>query len=337
MARYLLAATPLAGHVFPMLRIGAGLRRRGHDVTLLTGADYHGHVRRAGLRTATLPPDAHIHPSSSARPSRLPPMIRRYLLGRAALRSVFLAPLTAQHQALRAVLQRERVDAVLVDLAFTGALPLLLAKGPRPPVLVCGVSPLTLSSIDTPPFGTGWPPKPNVNYASMTRFVHRVMFATTRRLLDRALHEVDAGPSPLFLTDWPRLADRVLQLTVPSFEYPRRDLPATVTFTGPIFPEWPAGSVFPPWWNQLKTARTIIHVTQGTWDNTDLDQLVGPTLRGLATRDDLLVIATTGGGPIRSPQGVLRWSLPRVSNRCPCSQCSCLSAAIESLAQKQFR
>ena len=52
MAHYLLAATPIPGHVLPMLRIGADLRRRGHDVCLLTGDRFRetaapqGFVRR---------------------------------------------------------------------------------------------------------------------------------------------------------------------------------------------------------------------------------------------------------------------------------------------------
>ncbi|WP_194827900.1 glycosyltransferase [Nocardia sp. XZ_19_231] len=300
MARYLLAATPIAGHVLPMLGIGADLQRRGHDVCLLTGDQYSDRVRRAGMRLATLPRDAQIPPSASAPPSRFAPTIRRYMRGRAELDSVFIAPLAAQFDAMHAVLRREPVDAVLVDLAFTGALACLLTAHPRPPILVCGVSPLTLSSAQTPPFGMGWPPQPSVNYTKMTRFVHRVLFARTQNRLNRALREVGAGPSPVFLTDWPRLADKMLQLTVPGFEYPRADLPDNVSFVGPMFPNSASEPSVAPWLDQLSTARTIIHVTQGTWDNTNLDQLIGATLRALADREDCFVIATTGGGPIHT-------------------------------------
>ncbi|MFD3744047.1 glycosyltransferase [Nocardia sp. NPDC058633] len=303
MARYLLAATPIAGHVLPMLGIGADLRRRGHDVCLLTGDQYSDRVRRAGMRSAVLPRDAHIPPSESARQSRLAPTIRRYLRGRAELDSVFIAPLAAQFHALQAVLRREPVDAVLVDLAFTGALACLLGAHGRPPILVCGVGPLTLSSAQTPPFGMGWPPQPSVNYSTMTRFVHRVMFSRTQNRLDRALRGVGAGRSPVFLTDWPRLADKMLQLTVPGFEYPRADLPENVSFVGQLFPNSAGEHSAAPWSDQLAGGRTIIHVTQGTWDNTDLDQLLGATLRALADREDCFVIATTGGGPIRTLRG----------------------------------
>ena len=85
--------------------------------------------------------------------------MRRYLLGRTEMRSLFLTPLVAQFEALDAALSERRVDAVLVDVAFTGALPLLLRARPRPAVLVCGVGPLTLFSDDVPPFGMAWQPR----------------------------------------------------------------------------------------------------------------------------------------------------------------------------------
>ncbi len=297
MARYLLAASTIAGHVMPILRVGTDLNRRGHDVCIMTGPGYREQVRRAGMRFAMLPPDAHIQPPPSAQPSRLPPLIRRYLRGRAELRSIFIAPLAAQTEALHAALRHEQADAVLVDIALTGALAHLLAGPSRPPILVCGVGPLTLSSTETPPFGMGWPPRPSRNHTTMTWVVHHILFAGTQRRLNRALRQIGVRRSPVFLTDWPRLADRVLQLTVPAFEYPRGDLPETVTFTGPVFPDAPDEPVAAPWSDQLSSARTIIHVTQGTWDNTDLGQLIGPTLRALSDRNDCLVIATTGGGP----------------------------------------
>ena len=50
-----------------------------------------------------------------------------------------------------------------------------------------------------------------------------------------------------------------------------------------------------------------MHVTQGTWDNHDLEDLLVPTLNGLADRDDVLVIATTGKqGGYQLPQEIPR-------------------------------
>jgi UDP:flavonoid glycosyltransferase YjiC (YdhE family) len=205
---------------------------------------------------------------------------------------------------VRGLLENRRVDALLCDIAFTGALPLLLSPRPRPRVVVCGVGPLMLSSSDTPPFGMSWHPKSFMNYSRMNRVVSDVFFRGVRLRLDDALRSVGAGQSPVFITDWPLLADHVVQLSIPDLEYPRRDLPATVSFAGPVLPQrLPSRPTRRP----RRRAKTVIHVTQGTWDNRDLTELVIPTVRTLGSRDDTAVIATTG----RHGQTMLPIMLPR--------------------------
>ncbi|MGV0836355.1 glycosyltransferase [Mycolicibacterium thermoresistibile] len=299
MAHYLLAATPLSGHVAPLVQIGAALRSADHTVTVLTTAAYADAVQRAALRFTPLPPGAAIEPPAVAPgwARWLPAQVRRFLSGRAELASVYVEPLGLQAEALRAVLAREAIDAVLVDMTFTGALPLLLSDRPRPPVLVCSVGPLTLSSADTPPFGMAWQPRPDVDYRPMTAVAHRLIMAGSQRRFDQALRAAGAGPAPVFLSDWPSLADRLLQLCTPGFEYHRSDLPAGVYFTGPVLAAGDDGAALPPWWDEVLAAPAVVHVTQGTFDNTDLDQLLGPTLVALADRADVLVVATTGGRP----------------------------------------
>jgi UDP:flavonoid glycosyltransferase YjiC (YdhE family) len=295
MARYLLAVSPLDGHVMPLARIGADLADRGHHVSLLTAPAYHDLARSHRMQTVTLPSDGHPSRRPRRRDSLLPASISRWSCGRAEMRDVFIAPMASQYMTLRTALHTTAFDAVLCDFGFTGALPLLLTARRRPPVLVCGVGPLTLSSADTPPFGTGWRPRPGTDYTGMNRVVHGVLFADIRARLDRALRRAGSAPSPVFLTDWPLLADRILQFTVPQLEYPRRDLPPSITFTGPVFaPDLPGKADVPESLSLTDESTTVVHVTQGTWDNHDLSQLVQPTLDALAGRDDVLVIATTG-------------------------------------------
>lgn len=307
MAHYLVAASPLAGHVTPMLGIATDLRRRGHSVTFVTGARYHDAIVERGLRAVALPEEAHPRePVPSALPWRGPSIIESWRSGRADMRSVFITPLCAQYRTIRAELERDRPDAVVVDLAFTGALPLLIAERHRPPVVVCGVSPLMLSSVDTPPFGMGWHPRPGFDYGAMNAFVHHVLFADVQTRLNAELRRLDVGRSPVFLSDWPKLADRVLQLTVPGAEYRRSDLPSSVIFTGPVVAdELGEAPSLATWQSRLTTSPTVVHVTQGTWDNGDLGQLIAPTLQALADRDDLLVIATTGAPERSLPAAVI--------------------------------
>lgn len=297
MAHYLLAVSPLRGHVMPIVNVGVGLQALGHDVSVLTGVEFAGTVRDAGLRMIPLPDSVHID-APAGTPALLrtmPASARRFWLGRAELATVFAEPLAAEAESLRRVLRDETVDAVVADMTFTGAVPVLLQDTPRPPVVVCGVAPLTISSRDTPPFGMAWQPEPGLDYRQMTTVAHRVIMRSSQRRFNRALRQAGSPESPFFISDWPRLADGLLQLTVPEFEYPRSDLPATVDFVGPLLPTGPEEFDRPPWWDDLERADAVVHVTQGTFDNADLDQLIAPTLEALGGRRDLLVVATTGG------------------------------------------
>ena len=293
MARYLLAATPVPGHVTPMLAVAADLRRRGHEVALLTGAAFHRAATRIGVTPLPLPSAAQPAPMSSRR-GPLPGMVHRWQIGRSELRAAFLAPLASQYRALSAAIDHGRYDAVLVDVMFTGAIPLLLSGRTRPPLLACGVVPLMLSSVDTTPFGVGWPPRRGRDHTMMNRFVHEVLFRAEQARLDSILGELGVGRAPVFFLDWPVLADRLLQFGSPAFEYPRRDLPPSVVFTGPLPPP-DTGMALPEGWDVFASGRTVVHVTQGTWDNEDFGRLIRPTLSALGGRDDLVVVATTGG------------------------------------------
>ncbi|MDT5009921.1 MAG: hypothetical protein QOH57_1538 [Mycobacterium sp.] len=310
-----MAVSSMSGHVMPMVHIGVGLRSAGHEVIVLSDAEFADTARRAGLRFEPLRAGAGVRPPAGA-PSwirHLPDQARRYHHGRTGLTAAFVEPLARQTESLRALLEYESADGVLADVTFTGVLPLLLSDNPRPPILVCGVGPLTLSSVDTPPFGMGWLPEPGFDYRRMTKVAQRIIMGGSQRRLNQALREVGSPAAPVFISDWPRLADGLLQLSVAGFEYPRTDLPPTVEFVGPVLPE-SAGDAPPRWWPDVLTASTVVHVTQGTFDNSDLSQLIGPTLEAFADRDDVLVVATTGGrsgqqlrGPVPPNARVIDW------------------------------
>jgi UDP:flavonoid glycosyltransferase YjiC (YdhE family) len=285
-----------------MLALATDLRRRGHKVRLLTGPAFRETAEAQGIPCSVLPPDAAVTRAERPR-GRKSGLLRRWRTGRCELRSSFLDPIAGQFRALTAELERTDFDAVLVDVMFTGAIPLLLAGRPRPAVLACGVVPLMLSSADTAPFGMGWQPRSGRDYTAMNRFVRQVLFGGEQRRLDATLRGLGLGTAPSYLLDWPVLADRLLQFTVPGFEYPRGDLPASVVFTGPIPIDDPENARRPSWWSELSGAKTIVHLTQGTWDNTDFDQLIRPTLTALSRHTDVVVVACTGGsraalGPI---------------------------------------
>lgn len=165
---------------------------------------------------------------------------------------------------------------------FTGAMMMLCRGGDRVPVVNLGIVPLGVRSRDTAPFGLGIPPLPGalgrVRNALLTVVADRVVFASLQRFAQQLVGATTGGRLTTPFLNWPALADAVVQFTVPGFEYPRRDLPDTVRFVGPMSRTQPSGVALPDWWNDLDGSRPVVHVTQGTVANRDLGALIEPTI-----------------------------------------------------------
>lgn len=301
MATYLITCTPAHGHIAPLLTIAEHLHRQGHRVRMLTSERYADRVRAVGVEFLPLPPaaDVNLDEPDAAFPDRVG------LRGPAALRfdmiNLFLAPGQAQFEALRTALRVASTDAVLTEPLFVGAALLNeLPRSERPPVVALGIFPLGVKSRDTAPFGLGVLPgrgaRGRWRNAALTLFAEKIVFGPVSRAADDLSRRVTGHGFSRFFLDWHSAADALVQFTVPAFEYPRSDLPASVHFVGPL----PAGSsraALPAWWDELDGPRPVIHVTQGTIANADLTQLIAPTLAALA-EEDVMVVVSTGGRPI---------------------------------------
>ncbi len=295
MSNVLLTATPLFGHVNPMLGVGRGLRDRGHQVTVLTGRAFGPEVQAQGLGFVPLPAETDLVPRG--RRGRRP----RVIAGREDILATFVRPLDAQHRALAALVDPGEVDLVLCDTAFLGALPLVFRdRGTRPPVVGISLTPLSVISVDSAPFGSGM--APGSSWVSRQRnaqanwLVHHGPLRSLHHRLDATLGEHGIPRSTFNYFDLVNAFDLTFQLGLRELEYERRELPATVRFVGPVRPR-PVASALPSWWSDLDGTRPVVHVTQGTMDNTDLEKLVLPTIRGLAD-EDVLVVVATGGAPV---------------------------------------
>lgn len=295
-AAFLICSTPVYGHVSPMLAIGKHLSKRGHRVRMLTSSRYQEAVLRAGLEFEVLPEGANYDDRDLK--SAFPEAFGKTGLAGAKtqLTSVFIAPIPHQFRVLEGNVASFSPDAVLVDIMFFGALPLVLTSGPKPPVLTVGVTPLLQSSRDVAPFGPGLPPMHGlmgqVRNAVLSGVDH-LLFADLQQRVSRMMGDLVGRRLEINWMDWSKLSDRCLQLTIPAFEYPRRDLPANTNFVGPVLPAPLEDFPEPAWWPELEQGRPVVHVTQGTIDNADPGELIEPTLRGLAG-EDVLVVATTG-------------------------------------------
>src|SRR4051794_26024671 len=311
MTRVLLLSSPIFGHIAPMLALGRGLRHRGHAVTLLTGSKYAASAAGAGLDFLPLPPgadydDADLEAWLPRRRHRT-----RIAAGRYDITGMFVRPLGSQHGALRRALAARTYDAVVADTAFLGVLPLLTASDPRPPVFGVSITPLALTSPDCAPFGSGMAP----GRTAAARLRNRQIYFLLRHgplrplqvALDAQLAALGEPPSSVGYFDVAGLFDTTFHLSVPGLEYPRRDLPSSIVFTGPL----PAGRPDLPCapWSPPAGELPLVHVTQGTFANTDPTALLVPTLEALAD-EPVRVLATTGGRPVGPLLDLLGGRLP---------------------------
>jgi MGT family glycosyltransferase len=298
-ATYLLAAHPIHGHVGPVLQVAGHLTGQGHAVTLLTGRRFRDAVSEAGAEFAALPAEVDY---DDREPSTYLPDRARHRGVRQAeydIRTIFVETIPAQYRAVVGLVERLRPDAVLVDGAFGGVLPLIAQTDARPPVLALGVTPLTQTSRDAAPHGLALhPPRggfDRARYAAMGAVARYAIFGRTQRAGVAAYAACGARLDD-FVMDASRRYDRFLQTGPASLEYPRRDLAANTTFVG-VLPQSGRDLAAPPWWGDLDDGRPVVHVTQGTIDNRDFSRLVRPALDALAGADALVVVTAGGRDP----------------------------------------
>lgn len=298
MARILVATVPLTGHVQPMLLLVQTLVERGHEVTWYAASKFAPAIAKAGARHA--PMRASIDWDDVDVEAALPVLRRKRGLSRvrAQLRAMFIDPMVEQLRDLEAIADAEKFDVIIADQAHLGAALLHETRGL--PWAGLGISALVIPSIDTAPFGSALPPardhRDHPKNRMLNWMIHRVLFGGVTKSYQRA--RIAAGLAAAPGTYFDILAPQLfLQPTIPSFEYPRSDLPPQVHFVGPLVPRRaPDRSALPPWWPELEAAHAagvqIVLVTQGTLA-TNPRELIGPALRALAG-EDVFVVATTG-------------------------------------------
>ena len=118
-----------------------------------------------------------------------------------------------------------------------------------------------------------------------------------------------------------------MQLTVPSFEFPRDVIPPSVHFVGtpPLIPNQ---APLPPWSHELDGSRKVVLVTQGTVANHDFGLLIAPTLAALANEPDVLVVVTAGGRAVEAIPGAIP---------CQCAACKLFAVRVAVAEGRRVR
>lgn len=304
MASILVASVPVHGHVTPLLTAARHFVERGDRVRFLTGSRFAEAVNATGAQHIPLPAEADFDDRQDLADT-FPERAR--LTGARSIafdiEHVFVRPGRAQHDAIMDLHRTEPADAILADTAFAGGAFLLgHPLRDRPPIVVGGVVPLTISSRDTAPYGMGLTPirGPLGRWRNtvLNAVAARTVFPPAERVAGDIHERLFGRPLPFPVLDWPRHAEAIAQFSVPEFEYPRSDAPARLHFVGPM-PATGTPADPPSWWSELDGSRPVVHVTQGTVANRDYGHVIAPALEGLAG-EDLHIVVSTGGRPVDS-------------------------------------
>ncbi|MEU9150475.1 nucleotide disphospho-sugar-binding domain-containing protein [Streptomyces sp. NPDC048417] len=297
MAKIIVTATPVPGHVLPLAAIAADLTERGHEVLFYTGTRFEDRVRKTGARFVPYPAEVDIDGAdlSATFPERdeLAPFERISF----DFKHFAADPAPLHDKRLQELLAEFPATVVISELLslWTLATVLRTPREQRPLLVTIGIAPPPFASVDTAPFGPGLlPPTTDEERAAHDGIRAQIgaMFADAQQHVEGVFTSMGVTfPGPIF-DAMATTPDHLLQLTVPAFEYPRSDAPEGFRFIGPLPAATDAEFERPDWWAELSSDRPVVVVTQGTVENNDLSQLVVPTLRALADADVTVVAAT---------------------------------------------
>lgn len=301
MARILIGTFPARGHINPLTSIAGRLRERGHEVVWMTHPKFRATIEAtgatfvAGTHGCTFD-DEHLEATFPERPKA--PGLGQLKFD---VKHVFIDDGPRQLRDLQAIASSFHPTIVVFDSAFVGGS--LFGEITGTPRCVLGVLPMMLTGDDVAPFGLGLPPSATpwgrVRNRVLNFAVQNVLFADAQRHYEAMRAELGLPPSGRWVFDTALDATLYLQLTIPSFEYPRRAMPSSVRFIGALPVQAPPQWQPPAWWDELDGQRRVVHVTQGTLAN-ERPRLFAPALEGLAHEDDLVVVVSTGGRSLES-------------------------------------
>ncbi|KAF4332185.1 UDP-glucuronosyltransferase 2A3 [Fusarium beomiforme] len=309
-----MTCTPGAGHVNPITTIAKALILDGYQITAVSASGYRQRFEDVGCDYVPIQGygDYVDEDRETKWPERatMPPGPEQFAW---TVEQSFVRVIPDQLIAVQKAISKTRKEnpgrpvVVLNESAFLGSLPLLKgARGVKPDgVIGIGINPISLTSVDTAPFGMGLPPpkspKDTAQYAMMLQGL-KTIFSKAQNTFNDIIRELGGEPDDGFFPDAPYIwPDRFLQMCSASMMYPRSDAPASVGFAGGM-PKLPRAdkpdalfSKF-PWWNEVAentSGQDIIFVCQGTV-RMDYNDIVVPTIQALKDRPNTLVIASLG-------------------------------------------
>jgi MGT family glycosyltransferase len=266
MAKFLFVSYSAAGHITPTLEVASAVRRRGHDVAILT-APVVGPL--AAAHDVELIPTRRWKADLDRIPAQRAPAspFQSLLTIRRTMRGVLFAdaPLTAED--LTETLASWPAD-VVVSGDMTPGVSLVMGRLQRPWATVAALITCPFPSRDLPPWGSAIP-LPESALGRQKAVLARRVVSWLVGPLAREWSAVRAQYRlPATGRDLAEAFSSPFLYLIPSsvdFDRPRSDLPAQVHYVGPCVAGAPAQST---WENPFPRGRPLVYATAGTVHNS---------------------------------------------------------------------
>ena len=277
------------GHMYPSSTLALELKKRGHRVTFFTIADAVDFYESLGLNVVVIGRETYPMGYTDRMFAEL-----ATLKGRAGLK--FTIGMVEQSVAesfadVPQALQLNRVDALIIDqLFFAGS---TIAEFLKIPYVHLANALLFNGESGVPPISFGWRYKAGsvarlrnaLGYMAVGR-----VFASIRKMVNAQRLKWSLPPCNRFPDDLYAGHPQISQLP-PSFEYPRKRLPAEFHFVGPLHDLKKRTHTDFPW--EKLDGRPILYATMGTLMNR-LESVFRIILEASETLPLQLVIALGG-------------------------------------------
>ena len=285
MAKIICYTSPGRGHLFPTVPILLELKRRGHEVLLLTLREEMARISATGLRVRAiaeaLEAIAHDDYGASSPTGALDRAVR-----------VMAARAAHEVPDLESAIRDERPDGLLVDFNCWGGAAVAEKSGLPWALFMPYFLPWRLPGL--PPFGPGLAPRNNFTGRVRDFVVAKLVHGVVNRNLP-LLNGIRARvglPNLPHMTQLGRTAPRILYYTAEPFEYACPARPASVVMIGPGL--WEPPAAVPDWLARID--RPLVLVTCSTEYQAD-GKLASAALEGLAGEDVFVVVTTAAVDP----------------------------------------
>lgn len=256
---------PVPGHLNPFSALGRELIRRGHRVTVFHMVDIERKVTSEGLEFSPL--GASDHPIGTL-PAIISEIGKRS--GLSAMRYTVDAGARSTAMFLRDApqqIQRAQIEALLVDQTEPAGATLAEYLG-LPFVTVCNALALN-REIEAPPPFMGWSYREGYFSRLRNALGYKICDAAVRPITNVVAEYRHRWGLPAYRSPEESFSTRAqISQQVPTFDFPRKGLPSSFHYTGPLRDTSPVSSEFP--WEKLD-GRPLVYASLGTLQGSKVE------------------------------------------------------------------